>query len=294
MLIAIRAFFTLLSSVHPSLAGRLGFRLFCTTFKPRKISANHRAIIERAEQQFKTAIKHGIAYSGGEIAAFEFLPKQQDKPKGCVWLVHGWQSHSYFMSKFVDPLLDQGYRVITLDLPGHGQSSGRTFHLALAVKAMLAVRERLGSFDSIISHSLGAAVAATTLAGTIPDTPTLSASKLVLISAPDSMRTIFDNFSSMVALSKKANNALHKSVTTLTGRMTDDFSTGLQLKTVDCHLLLIHATEDKEVSFSESEAIAKLIPAATLSPAPGLGHRRIIGDDNVVEQAVAFVVDQSK
>lgn len=289
MLIVIRAFFTLLSAVHPSLAGRLGFRLFCTTFKPRKKSANHRAIIDSAEQQFKSAVKHTIVYSGGSIAAFEFLPEQQSTPKGNIWLVHGWQSHSYFMGKFIDPLLDHGYRVITLDLPGHGQTTGRTFHLALAVEAMLAVREHLGSFDSIISHSLGGAVVATTLAGTIKDTPALSVEKLVLISAPDSMRAIFDDFSSMVALSKKANDALHECVTTLTGKMTDDFSIGVQLKKIDCQLLLIHANEDKEVSYSEAEAIAKQIPAATLLPMPGLGHRRIISDDKVVEQAVTFV-----
>lgn len=290
MLKTIRTLFALLGAVSPSLAGRAGFRLFCTTFKPKVKSASHRAIIDRAEQQFKAAEKHTIPYSHGSIAAFEFLP-ENDTPKGSVWLVHGWQSHSYFMDKFIDPLLQQGYRVITIDLPGHGQSSGRTFHLVMAVEAMLAAKEKLGPFDSIISHSLGGAVVASTLAGTLPNTPTLTVKRLVLISAPDSMRTIFENFASMVGLNQKAREALHESVVRLSGKTSDDFSTGLQLKKIDCQLLLIHAPEDKEVNFSESEAIAELNPAATLLPAPGLGHRRIIGDEKMVQQAVEFVTN---
>lgn len=194
------------------------------------------------------------------------------------------------MNNFVEPLLAHGFRVISIDLPGHGQSSGRMFHLPLAVTALHAARAKLGEFDAILSHSLGGAVVATTLAGTIPDCPALPVAKLVMISSPDSMSKIFNDFASMIGLSEKANNELHGMVKHLTGKMTDDFSTSTQLQNVSTSLLLMHAPDDKEVPYSESESIAQRNPDALLKPMPGLGHRRIIASADVVQTAVAFIV----
>lgn len=294
LLTFIRALFSIASKIAPKITGRVAFRLFCTTFKVSKKSSQYKAILSRAQQQFMSATHHTIAYSGGTIAAYEFSPtasvvtspgsKQQS-----IWLVHGWQSHALFMNKFVEPLQLQGFRVIVIDLPGHGQSSGRLFHLPLAVTAMHAVREKLGDVDMIISHSLGGTVVATTLAGTLPDYPMVSVSKLVLISSPNSMTKIFDDFASMVGLNESANAELHENVTRLSGRVTNDFHVSTQLQQVQTELLIIHAPDDKEVPFSEAEAIAQANEAATLVPMKSLGHRRIIASDDVVTRAVEFI-----
>ena len=53
----------------------------------------------------------------------------------------------------------------------------------------------------------------------------------------------------------------------------------------------MHAPDDKEVPYSESESIAQSYPTAILKPMDGLGHRRIIASDDVVEAAVSFIVD---
>lgn len=293
ILVLIRTVFGIASRVAPKLSGRAAFRLFCTTFETGQNSSQRKSILENAQGSFSTAIQHDIAYSGGTIAAFEFHRVTADSsslPK-TAWLVHGWQSHSLFMNKFVEPLLQQGFRVICIDLPGHGQSSGRTFHLPLAVTALHAVRGKLGEFDVVLSHSLGGAVVATALAGTIPGYPALPVSKLVMISPPDSMSKLFNDFSSIVGLSKDANDELHASVTRITGKVTDDFSTGLQLQTVSASLLIMHAPDDKEVPYSESESIVRSNPEALLKPMEGLGHRRIIASDDVVKAAVSFIAN---
>jgi len=195
------------------------------------------------------------------------------------------------MSHFIDPLLASGFRVVSVDLPGHGSSSGRTFHLPLAVEAMHAVRDKLGAFNAILSHSLGGAVSATTLAGTLTDYPALPIEKLVLISSPDSMHKIFDDFSNMVGLNKRANLALHRVVTTLSGKQTEDFSTGSQLTQVATQVKVIHAPDDKEVPFGEAESIVKQNPQAILESATGLGHRRIIASPDVVQSAIHFIAN---
>jgi len=236
------------------------------------------------------ATQHDVPYSSGTVAAYEFNPANVNDDTKTAWVVHGWQSHSLFMFKFITPLLEQGFRVICIDLPGHGQSSGRTFNLAIAAPAMLAVRETLGNFDVILSHSLGGAVVATTLAGTLPNCPTLTVSKLVMISPPDSMTKIFNDFAVMVGLNNKATDVLHTKVHELSGRVTKDFDTSAQLQGATEQLLLIHAPDDKEVPFSESESIARHNPVAVLKPVDGLGHRRIIASDDVVHDAVSFIV----
>ena len=43
-----------------------------------------------------------------------------------VLLVHGWNGHSGQLTRFVRPLVANGFRAALLDLPAHGASSGRT------------------------------------------------------------------------------------------------------------------------------------------------------------------------
>lgn len=310
MLTFIRALFSTTSKFAPKITGRIAFRLFCTTSKADSKSPKRQAILANARQQFAQAIRHTVTYSGGSIAAFEFEPAttassnvstedgqlsaQSSNKAQSVLLVHGWQSHSAFMGNFVKPLQQRGFRVIAIDLPGHGQSSGRLFHIPLAVEAICVTQEKLGACDLVISHSLGGAVIATAMAGTIPAFDAVPASALVLISSPSSMPKIFNDFSAMVGLNKKANSALHQNVTRLSGCVTEDFIVAKQLQSVDVDVLLMHAPDDKEVPFGESESIANNNNRAVLKPMDGLGHRRIIADDIVVANAVEFVSNNRK
>ena len=51
---------------------------------------------------------------------------------------------------------------------------------------------------------------------------------------------------------------------------------------------LVAAADDEEVDYSEALELEKL-PNATLTPMPGLGHRRIIYDDASVGAAMDFI-----
>ena len=45
-------------------------------------------------------------------------------PKGCVEIIHGMAEHRKRYDDFAEYLRDNGYVVVTFDLPGHGESSG--------------------------------------------------------------------------------------------------------------------------------------------------------------------------
>lgn len=44
--------------------------------------------------------------------------------KGSVWLLHGYLEHSGIYQPIIEEILEQGFSVITYDLPGHGLSEG--------------------------------------------------------------------------------------------------------------------------------------------------------------------------
>lgn len=51
-----------------------------------------------------------------------FEPKQT--PQGTVWLLHGYLEHSGIYQPIIEELIEQGFSVITYDLPGHGLTEG--------------------------------------------------------------------------------------------------------------------------------------------------------------------------
>ena len=53
-----------------------------------------------------------------------FAPHDQENIKGTVWLIHGYLEHSGIYQPIIKEILEQGFSVLTYDLPGHGLSNG--------------------------------------------------------------------------------------------------------------------------------------------------------------------------
>ncbi len=49
---------------------------------------------------------------------------ERDVPLGTVFLLHGYLEHSGIYQPIIREILDQGFSVLTYDLPGHGLSDG--------------------------------------------------------------------------------------------------------------------------------------------------------------------------
>jgi pimeloyl-ACP methyl ester carboxylesterase len=54
-------------------------------------------------------------------------------------------------------------------------------------------------------------------------------------------------------------------------------------------LLVFHDREDREVPWSDGDAIAKAWPGARLVTTTGLGHTRIVQDPSVIDTALEFL-----
>jgi pimeloyl-ACP methyl ester carboxylesterase len=72
-----------------------------------------------------------------------------------VLLVHGWEGWHAQMDAFVAPLLARGARVVSVDLPAHGESGGVTASPLDCGAAIAAVGAQIGPLAGAIGHSGG-------------------------------------------------------------------------------------------------------------------------------------------
>ena len=83
------------------------------------------------------------------------------QPRGsAVFLVHGWGGFAYSFAEMIPALVHAGYRVVALELPGHGLSdkpadeSWYTEESLTRIVTQVVEREQLGPF-AYIGHSMG-------------------------------------------------------------------------------------------------------------------------------------------
>jgi len=285
----IRAAFGMAEHLSPALAGRLAFEMFCRTRNPETLRDRERRVVEQAARFMAEARRHRLTTRSGTVMAFEFKPLPGTPTVATVLVVHGWDSRTEHMRWLVDGYRTAGYRVIALDLPGHGHSSGRRLNLVNAVEAVAAAATWFGPFAAIVGHSFGGAVALNAAAGSIRGVPAVATDRLVLISAPSSMPAIFDYFGDFLKLGPRTQTRLAAQVERIAGHPLEDYVGAVQLASLPIPTLVIHAPDDREVSADNATMFANAGDHVSLHWARGLGHRRILADPDVTATAVDFL-----
>jgi pimeloyl-ACP methyl ester carboxylesterase len=266
LLIALRTFFAALGLVAPRAAGRIALRLFCT---PRR---HHRPSWEK-----HIADRGEMFRVGSNLAARTFGSGP------IVLLVHGWEGRGTQLGCFVDPLVGAGFRVIALDNPAHGESSGTRTDLIETTEALRKVGRELGPLAGVVAHSFGGAV--TTLALERG----LDATAVVLIASPSSVEDVIARFGALAGVRGAAMRAFRDGIERQTGVTIKDVEIFERVERLRVPALIVHDRDDREVPFHDAERLAGRWPNATLMPTTGLGHRRILKDDAVIGRAVEFL-----
>jgi pimeloyl-ACP methyl ester carboxylesterase len=206
-----------------------------------------------------------------------------------VMLVHGWGGCGLQLSEFIQPLLNAGYRVLAFDAPAHGstegiQTNGFELAQAIATVANYYTAKLHQSIHSIIAHSLGAT--STTLALS----KGLQTNRVVYLGAVCWLSNVLTVFAKRAKFSDQIETALRHFFLEKFGQDVwlryGVEETALNLK---IPVALFHDLRDREVAFTESEAIARIWDGAKLIKTEGLGHRRILRDEQVIQQAVDFI-----
>jgi pimeloyl-ACP methyl ester carboxylesterase len=203
-----------------------------------------------------------------------------------VLLVHGWEGRGSQLGAYVAPLVAAGMSVIAFDAPGHGSSPENRLYLTDLADCIADVAESIGPLHGIIAHSFGAAgvLLANTRNG-------LRAPRNVMVAPNVLIDDAFRRFARMVGLDDSDRAALEHRIAQHAGLPVE----ALQLSKLVAHrddaLLVIHDRDDREVDFVHGEKLAATWPGAELRETSGLGHRRVLREDDVVTAVVDFVRD---
>ncbi|HEX2296197.1 MAG TPA: alpha/beta fold hydrolase [Actinomycetota bacterium] len=260
--------------VSSRLAGPITTRLW---FTPWRVPVGERATRRQAEWlrgtervTFEVDGRRIVAYAAG------------DGPP--VLLVHGWGERGASLGAFVEPLTTAGYRVVGVDLPGHGASEGGQvdgFELAAAIAR---VCESLGGVHAVVAHSMGAT---TSLYAASRGAPT---DALALLAPSPRLDHALVTFSQMLRLPPKAVAGLKATIERRYGAdVWDRLSTESLTEGVDGPVLIVHDRDDPQVALADAETLHAALPASRLVTTDGLGHGRILRDPKVIEAVTSFL-----
>ncbi len=205
-----------------------------------------------------------------------------------ILLVHGWGGYGLQLGEFVYPLLKAGYQVLAFDAPAHGSTAGvQTSGLELT-QAIATVAQHQDSIEGIIAHSFGAN--STTLALR----EGMKTRKIAYLGAVCRLLNNATTFAKRARLSRETEKAFRRLFEARFGQdIWQRFAMDQTAKNLSIPALLFHDRGDREASFEESKAIAQAWPSARLIETSGLGHRRILRNESVIQQTVDFITVQT-
>lgn len=261
-----------LSAVAPNAAARAALRLFRTP--PRHAASDLESrLLEGARTE-----KLSVARTRDPIPVWIW---GEGPP---VLLVHGWGSRGARLGSFVAPLVAAGRSVIAFDAPGHGAARERLSSLPEFVLAIEAAAEKYGPFEGIVAHSLGGA--ATTLAMARG----VGADRVVFLAPASDPAGYTRRFASLLGLPDRVRLGMEARIVEKFGMEWTEFDVPAAAKTLAAPLLIIHDALDAEVPITHGEAIVGSWPGAVLVRTEGLGHKRIVHDEEAVARAMQFLL----
>ncbi len=263
----------MIDRVSPELVARLMLTKFVT---PRR----------KKDSDYETRLPAGAR----RIEVFHNLTKLTSWTWGdsgpAVLLVHGWEGHTGRMVPLIQPLLDEGYRVFTLDAPGHGLSPSARTHLIDVGYAIQAMLEQHGPFFGVVGHSFGAAAATIMLARE----PQLMPKKLVLLSPMRDLSQHVDIFSSLAQLSPAAKDRLTDLIASYVGVPFDQCSAVRAVRSLPRPGLVIHDRFDRLIPYDVGAAVAHNWRGARFITTERLGHRQGLRSVDVIEKVLDYLV----
>jgi pimeloyl-ACP methyl ester carboxylesterase len=276
----LRRFFALATRISPRLAARLALELFLRPPR-RRMDAEDAPVVARAARR-------SLVLGRGRIHALEWTPRQDGGtpvPRPAVLLLHGWGSHAARFGSFVEPMLAAGWRVIALDAPAHGESTGRRSDLGQFRDALAAALDELAPVRGIVAHSLGAAAAVWLLA----DEPHRDVRSLVVVGMPRDVGYMMESFMLVLDLRDDVRELLRRRFVARFGTAPEGFSAHALAARLRVPTLVVHDEDDDVAPLEHASHFALGLGRGRLSITRGLNHSGPLRDATTIANIVAFV-----
>lgn len=260
-----------LEAFSPKLATSFAYKLFVTPI-------NHKAP-KREEEMEKEAVQKYIDVPKikRKIRVFEY--GKSDKK---ALLVHGWSGRGTQLVSIADALRKEGYMTISFDAPAHGKSEGKISHMIQFIECIFELERIYGKFDLAVGHSLGGmSVMNAIKRGFTTD-------KAVIIGSGDVVLDIFEGFVESLHLKPNIALKLKAKFENRSKNTLSDYDVFEAAKTANISVFVIHDKQDKDVPVHCALHIYENLPNGKLLITDGLGHRKILGDTQVIKQIITF------
>lgn len=200
-----------------------------------------------------------------------------------ILLVHGWSGRGTQLVKIADAFVKSGYSTVSFDAPAHGKSPGNQTIMTEFIATILEIDKQYGPFESAVGHSLGGM----SVLNALKDG--LKLDTAVIIGSGDIVQDIIDDFISKLELKSSYATSLRLHFEKKYGGKMNDYSAYQAAKEITIPILVIHDNDDPEVSVKAGVHIHKHLKNGELMLTKNLGHRKVLGDSEVVKKTVQFI-----
>jgi pimeloyl-ACP methyl ester carboxylesterase len=201
-----------------------------------------------------------------------------------ILLVHGWSGRGTQLVKFADALVAKGFSIVSFDAPAHGKSPGSTSIMTDFIASIAEVDRKFGPFDAAVGHSLGgmSLLNAVKLG--------LKINRLVTIGSGDKVNDILVDFVSKLELKPEFGAHLQQHFEKKYNTEMESYSAYLAAQSITITVLVIHDENDDEVPVSASKNIYSNLKNGELFITNNLGHRKILGNQEVIDKTINFII----
>ncbi|MFI6847029.1 alpha/beta hydrolase [Kitasatospora sp. NBC_00085] len=264
------------SLIAPGLAGRAAFRLFRHPLRRGRVRTLEREVHAQA-------VTERLSVRGEPVVVYRW--GDGSRP---VLLLHGWQSRASRFAAFVPRLRALGLSPVAFDAPGHGDSGGRTSTVLDLRELAGRLQERYGDFEAVVAHSLGVNAAFLALRGG------LRAGRLVAIAGVSEVSFMPAAFCAQAGLNgvveRRLRRLMEREMFPGVGNVAEYFDAARRPEEIGLPILVLHDEGDDVVAVGHARRLkAAYGGRLDLVVTRGLGHRRILTEPAVIDNAVGFL-----
>ncbi|CAN5762376.1 hypothetical protein BH23ACT4_BH23ACT4_00740 [soil metagenome] len=200
-----------------------------------------------------------------------------------VFLVHGWGGRAAQMGQLARSVAGQGFTVIAIDLPGHGEQKWDTSDIFQMSSALNQLVDQFGEPQAAIAHSLGAMTVVHAFQGAMPE-------RLVLLAPMLDINEALDTFASRARLMPWTASSLKKKLRRFTGASWATLAAGTDSDFGDADVLVVHDPDDPDTKFESSAVLAAVRDRTGLHVANSRGHNGVLADEGVAGAVARFLL----
>lgn len=198
--------------------------------------------------------------------------------------MHGWSGRATQFFKIIESLLAEGYHVYSIEAPAHGESDQKKTHMLEFVHSIEKANEGFGPFQHAIGHSLGGMALFNAMKNEKFKPETLS-----VIGSPASIENVVFDFCEKIEASEKVGERIIRYIESRYDLKIWQASTAYLAEQFDPQGIIVHDEDDADVDIENAKELERKWSNANLIITEGLGHRKILMKDQVIDKIIAFL-----